>query len=58
MQAGVGVGMADQAVIVSDLDAAKGDAVAWAERSDEANARLVAATRGRADLVIIDGQLQ
>jgi pantothenate kinase len=36
-----------------DLD----DATAWVDRSDEANARLVAATIDGADLVLVDGRI-
>jgi pantothenate kinase len=33
------------------------DATAWVDRSDEANARLVAATQLPADLVLVDGRV-
>jgi hypothetical protein len=33
------------------------DAAAWVDRSDEANARVVAGGRDAADLVIVDGRV-
>lgn len=33
------------------------DAAAWVDRSDEANARLVAATAARADVVLVEGRI-